>query len=557
MIIAIYIASWKRGEQMKADLIIKSDCIFDSISAEPYPGFVAVKGNRILAVERGSDPSAYQGQDTVVKEFGANTVMAGFHDSHTHLIMAGLFKTYVNLAEAKSEEEAALMVKKAADKDPDKTGWVRGFSWYHVFWDNRQMPTHASLDKYFPDRPVCLLHAEAHGAWINSAAMKIIGLTADTPDPAGGKIVRDTNGDPTGVLLEAATGLATRYAFDFTEQEEKAIIHAFMDAAKNLGITSINDVQPYYHGNMGDLEVYSQMDRAGELTVRIHAAPDLTGDLDKVVEDREKYSSDKLKVDQVKQFLDGVVTTHTALVLDEYADEPGNIGEELCDLDSISKAVPEAHKRGLSVKLHACGDRAVRYGIDYIETAVRTYGKNQCRHAIEHLEMVSDDDFSRIKELGIIPSVQPEHLALTQTFDANPYPEVLGKKRADKAFPYRSLYEAAGILAIGSDCPVVDNDPFLEIFRGITRVHNDGKPEGGWTPSEKLTLAEMLKFYTHGSAYGVHRENELGSLAEGYFADIIVIDKDLFSIPDTDLMERKVIMTVMDGKIIYEDPASV
>ena len=217
---------------MKADLIIKSDCIFDSISAEPYPGFVAVKGNRILAVERGSDPSAYQGQDTVVKEFGANTVMAGFHDSHTHLIMAGLFKTYVNLAEAKSEEEAALMVKKAADKDPDKTGWVRGFSWYHVFWDNRQMPTHASLDKYFPDRPVCLLHAEAHGAWINSAAMKIIGLTADTPDPAGGKIVRDTNGDPTGVLLEAATGLATRYAFDFTEQEEKAIIHAFMDAAK-------------------------------------------------------------------------------------------------------------------------------------------------------------------------------------------------------------------------------------------------------------------------------------------------------------------------------------
>lgn len=542
---------------MKADLIIKSDCIFDSMSAEPYPGFVAVKGNRILAVERSSDFSAYCGQDTVVREFGDNTVMAGFHDSHTHLIMAGLFKTYVNLADARSEEEAALMVKEAADNNPDKTGWVRGFSWYHVFWDNRQMPTYASLDKYFPDRPVCLLHAEARGAWVNSAAMKIIGLTADTPDPQGGKIVRDANGNPTGVLLEAAAGMATKYAFDFTVQEEKTIIRAFMDAAKRSGITSINDVQPYYHGNMGNLEVYSQMDRDGEFTVRVHAAPDLTGDLDQVVKDRERYSSDRLKVDQVKQFLDGVITTHTALVLDEYADDPGNIGEELCDLESISKAVPEAHRRGLSVKLHACGDRAVRYGIDYIESAVKQYGKNRCRHAIEHLEMVSDKDFARIRKLGIIPSVQPEHLALTQTFTANPYPEVLGKERADKAFPYRSLYEAAGVLAVGSDCPVVDNDPFLEIFRGVSRVHNDGEPKGGWNPHEKLTLSEMLRFYTYGSAYGVQREDELGTLAEGYFADIVVIDKDLFAIPETELMDRKVIMTVMDGKIIYEDPCLV
>lgn len=537
---------------MKADLIIKSGCIFDSINEAPYEGFVAVKENKIIAVEKGRDYSRFADNDTVIKEFAHNTVMAGFHDSHTHLIMAGLFKTYVNLASAKSEEEAALMVKKAAENDPDKTGWVRGFSWYHVFWDSRQMPTCASLDKYFPDRPVCLLHAEAHGAWINSAAMKIIGLDKSTPEPTGGKIVRDDEGNPTGVLLEAAAGLATKYAFDFTPEEETAIIHSFLKEAKKLGITSINDVQPYYHGNMGSLEVYSNLDKAGELTVRVHAAPDLTGDLDKVVQDREKYTSDRLRIDHVKQFLDGVVTTHTALVLDDYADEPGNNGEELCDLASISKAVPEAHRRGLSVKLHACGDRSTRYAIDYIESAVNKYGKNQCRHAIEHLEMVSDDDFQRISELGIIPSVQPEHLALTQTYDANPYPEVLGRERADKAFPYRSLYKAAGILAIGSDCPVVDNDPFLEIFRGVTRVHNDHKPEGGWTPDEKLTLSEVLRFYTYGSAYGVRREHELGSLTEGKFADIVVIDRDLFKATDDELMDGKVVMTVMDGNIIYE-----
>lgn len=333
---------------MKANLIIKSNCIFDSIGENPFPGFIAVKGNKILAVEKSGDFSQYADENTIIKEFGDNTVMAGFHDSHTHLIMGGLFKTYVNLADAKSEEEAALMVKEAADKDPNKEGWMRGFSWYHVFWDNRQMPTCASLDKYFPDRPVCLLHAEAHGAWVNSAAMKIIGLDKNTPDVENGEIIRDSEGNPTGVLLEAATGLATKYAFDFTPEEERTIILSFMDAAKELGITSINDVQPYYHGNMGNLQVYSQMDKDGELTVRVHAAPDLLGDLDKVVEDREKYSSDRLRIDHVKQFLDGVVTTHTALVLDDYADAPGNTGNDPSNLGDIGKAVPEAHKRAFS-----------------------------------------------------------------------------------------------------------------------------------------------------------------------------------------------------------------
>lgn len=533
-------------------MIINSNCIFDSLKDEPYEGFVAIKDDKIIAVERGHNYSPYIQDGTVIKSFGDNTVMAGFHDSHTHLLMAGLFKTYVNLADCKSEEESARKVKEAADADPNKTGWVRGFSWYHVFWDNRELPTAKSLDKYFPDRPVCLLHAEAHGAWVNTAAMKVIGLTKDTPEPRGGVIVKDEQGNPTGVLLEAAAGLATKYAFDFTHEEEKTIIKAFMKSAKELGITSINDVQPYYQGNMGHIEVYSQLDKKDELTIRIHAAPDLLGNLDQVIEDQVIYTSDKLKINQVKQFLDGVVATRTSLVLDEYSDDPGNFGQELYDLERIKKAVPEAHKRGLSVKLHSCGDRSARYAIDYIEDAINRYGRNHCRHAIEHLELVHEDDFKRIKELGIFPSVQPEHLALTQTFEANPYPEVLGEERAAKSFPYRSLYEAAGVLGIGSDCPVVDNNPFLEIFRAVTRVHNDFQPEGGWTPSEKLTLGEILKCYTYGSAYGVRREYEIGSLSAGKFADLVVIDKDLFQIPEADLLDRKVIMTIMDGKIIYE-----
>lgn len=537
---------------MAASLIIKSNAVFDSVRTEPFEGFVVVEGNRIKEVVEGSDISAYQGSDTIVKEYGDNLVMAGFQDSHTHLLMAGLFKTYVNLGDAKTEEEAALMVKEAADKDPDKTGWVRGFSWYHVFWENKTLPTKASLDKYFPDRPVCLINAEAHGAWVNSKALELAGITDDTPDPFGGEIARDENGEATGFLYESASGMVTGLAFDFTDEEERAIVKNYMEVAASYGITSMNDVQPYFHGNMGNLDVYSQMDKDGELTVRIHAAPDLLGDLDEVEEWREKYRSDKLRVEQLKQFLDGVSTTHTALVIDEYSDDPGNHGIALMDHDAIKAAVPEAHKRGFSVKLHSCGDLSARMALDFYENAIKLHGKNQCRHAIEHIEMLDDADLPRFGELGIVPSVQPEHIALTQEFSENPYFVTLGKERADKTWPLKSLYDTAGVLAIGSDCPVVDNNPFLEIYRAVTRLHNDGEPKGGWNPTQKLSLYEVLRSYTYGGAYGVSREDELGTLEAGKFADVVVIDCNLFDVEPKRIFDAKVVLTVMDGNIVFE-----
>ncbi len=541
---------------MKADLIIKSNSIFDGVCQTAFPGYVAVKGNKIISVGKADDTTDFTDLadgHTVIREFGDNTVMAGFHDSHTHFLMGGLFKTHVNLADARSEEECVQLIKEAVDRGEEKGKWILGFSWYHVFWENKQMPTCKSLDKFFPDRPVCLINAEAHGAWVNSAAMKIMGVTKDTPDPFGGYILRDEHGEPTGVFLEKATGMPTKYAFDFTKEEEQHIMNGFMKAAAPLGITSINDVMPYFHGNMGDLGVYSDMDKSGRLTVRIHAAPDLLGDLDEVLENQKKYSSEKLRIDHVKQFLDGVVTTHTSLMLEDYTDLPGERGEGLFKLEPIAAAVPEAHKRGLSIKLHSCGDGSARFALDCYEDAIRKYGRNRCRHAIEHLEVVDEADIPRFKELGVIPSVQPEHMALTQTFAENPYPVVLGKERADKTWPLKDMYDMAGVLAIGSDCPVVDNNPFLEIYRGVTRLHNDGEPKGGWNPGQKLSLYQMLRSYTYGSAYGCLRENELGTLEPGKFADIVVIDKDLFGIDESELLDRKVIMTVMDGNIIYEE----
>lgn len=537
---------------MNADIVIKSNAVFDSIKEKPFNGFVAIKANRIAGVGNTGDAEKFIGPDTKVYDCHNRLVMPGFHDSHTHLLMAGMFKTYVNLLNARSEEEAARMVKDAADDSEEKDGWIIGFSWYHVFWDNRTLPTKRSLDEYFPDRPVFLVNAEAHGAWVNSKALEIAGITKETPNPFGGEIARDENGEATGFLYESALGLVGKYALVFSKEKEKELIQAYMNGAAEYGITSVNDVQPYFHGNMGNLAVYSDMDKKGELSVRIHAAPDLLGDLNEIEELREKYRSEMLRVEMLKQFLDGVSTTHTALVIEEYTDAPGNFGISLNDTEAIKNAIPEAHKRGFSVKLHACGDQSARMGLDYFENAIKQHGKNKCRHAIEHVELIQEEDIIRFGELGIIPSVQPEHLALTQTFAENPYPVTLGKERADKTWPFKSLYQSAGILAIGSDCPVVDNNPFLEIYRAVTRLHNDGKPEGGWNPTEKLSMYETLRCYTYGSAYGVNREDELGTLEVGKFADVVVIDRNLFDVDASEIMDSKVVLTIMDGVVRFE-----
>ncbi len=537
---------------MTADMIIKGNAIFDSVSDKPFAGFVAVKGNRIAAVGKDMDSiSQYAGADTKIIDAGDRLVMPGFHDSHTHLILAGMYKTYPNLGSARSEEEAAAMLKDYYDSQPGD-GWVYGFNWYHVFWDKKELPRKETLDRYFPDRPVFLINAEAHGAWVNSLALEIAGVTADTPDPFGGEIARDENGEPTGFLYESAIEYVAAHALIFTEEQEKTFLRKYMADAAELGITGVVDVQPYFGKDLGSLDVYTGMESDGELTVRITAAANLLGDLDEALENSKKYCTEKVRAHMLKQFVDGVITTHTALLLEDYTDAPGNRGTQLSELEKIDAAVQEGHKRGLWIKIHAIGDRAIRFTIDSYEKAIKTYGANGCRHAIEHVEMVTDSDIERFGQLGLIPSVQPEHIGLMPTWEGEEYRVNIGEERAGRTWPFRSLLESAGVLAIGSDCPVVDNNPFYAIHRGVTRLHDDGLPEGGWNPTQKLTVADILRGYTLGSAYGIGREDELGTLEEGKFADIAIIDRNLFEAEPEDIRSANVDMTIMDGEVIFE-----
>jgi predicted amidohydrolase YtcJ len=254
----------------------------------------------------------------------------------------------------------------------------------------------------------------------------------------------------------------------------------------------------------------------------------------------------------LKSFLDGVATTYTALMVEPYEDKPDTKGITLVPIEVAKNWVRSADKEGCQIRLHACGDGAVRFGLDCFEEAQKHNGRRDARHSIEHIENIHADDATRFQELGVVASVQPEHLAITPTFSDNPYRQRLGKKREKLSWPNKTLLHNRAILALGSDYPVVELNPMIELYRAVTRVHNDGQPEGGWNPEQKLSITEALHAYTYGSAYAAHRENELGSLEAGKLADIVVLDRNLFEIPSEDILKTKVLLTVMDGKVVYQ-----
>lgn len=537
---------------MYADLIVKGASIFAGKGLPKDLDFVAVKGDRIIKVGKEEELSVYAGPGTKVIEASKNQfLMPGFHDSHVHLIMAGHYQNDLNVETAKSADEVGQLVGEFAKANPGD-GWIIGWRWYHLYWDVKELPTAAALDKYVPDRPIFLMNSELHGCWVNSKAMEICGITKDMPDPPFGKIYRDEDGNPTGYLDEMALGIAGRVAFNMSADAQKEYVRAMQESCASYGITSLNDVLPFFGIEFEAHDAIHEMDLDNELKMRVHSAPDLFGDLDKVIEDQKKYESDKYKIRNLKQFLDGVATTYTSLLVEPYEDKPSTYGTTLMDLSLLNGYVEEAHKRGLGVKLHACGDATVRAALDAYENAINKYGANGVRHAIEHSEIIHADDLLRYAEIGVIASMQPEHIAITEDYASNGYTDRLGTERSKLTWPIKSFMDSGAGVAFGTDCPVVTNNPYLEIYRAITRIFDDGLPEGGWNPQEIISIEDALHNYTYGSAYAVKRENELGTLEEGKFADMVLIDRNLLDCSPQQVREAKALMTIFNGEIIYQ-----
>ena len=542
-----------------ADKILLSDAMFDAVADQPQPGGVAIKGNKIIAAGSKEEVLQYQGAETKITDYGEHMLMPGFCDSHIHLLLGSMFACEVDLSSAKSEEECAKMLYDfyKAEEDTYEDGeWVLGFSWYHLWWDNPQKPTRKTLDKYFPDRPVFLLNADAHAAWVNSKALEIAGADKNFPDVPYGTINRFEDGEPTGFLEELAMDICLKYAYKLPYKKEWQLLKNALPIFNSRGVTSVNDMQYFFGTNMGRLDVYQDMAKSGELTMRINFANGLLDDLDETRKLRQTFGDPEGLVyhNGVKEFIDGIVTTYTAVILEPYCDKPeAPLSFELMDLEKAAKNIKILQKEGMNVHLHATGDGAVRKAKEFYAAAIAENGQTNSRLSIEHLDMTKDEDLAELGKLGVIASVQPRHLALTDSLETSDYLPVVGEERAKHLWAYHSMEEAGMPLAFGTDYPIVSVDPLLGLYRAVTRIYPDGKPEGGWNPEQRISLSNALKAYTAGGAYMCGKEDVLGTLEAGKLADITVIEKNLFAVPAEEMLDCKVLMTMVNGEEVYQD----
>ncbi|MED4693879.1 amidohydrolase [Peribacillus frigoritolerans] len=535
--------------QQVADVIISSNTVFTGLSDQPEPASIAIKDNKIVAIGTEEEIKHCAGEHTKIYQFKDQLIMPGFHDFHLHIMQGAVALNSVNLFAARSEDEALEMIDEFAESKPQNQ-WVIGFTWDAGYWDTQQLPTRHSLDHILPDRPALMFHAEGHYAWVNTKALEIANITRHSENPFYGIIGKDENGEPNGILYEKAMDAVIRHAFNFSNSQKNEIFSNFLAHAASLGVTAVNDL----HGlkTIESLDVFKEFEDNGKLTTRIHLWPALNGDLGHSKQLRETYQSDKLRVSGLKQFIDGVITARTAYLLEPYADQPETRGETSFPPETIKKWVVAADKEGFSIRFHAIGDGAIRLALDAYEEAQKTNGKRDSRHSVEHIEVIHPDDIHRFSELGVTVSMQPDHLAMSER---GVYTKQIGAEREKYVFSINTFQKTGAKLAFGTDFPIDILNPLLQIYRAVTRIDSSGKTV--WHPHECITLAEALKAYTSGPAYGTFREQELGTLEAGKLADIIVLERNLFEVLVEEIPDIKVLLTMVDGQVVYDYAGSL
>lgn len=533
---------------MAADYVIKSNCIFDSCGDKPFDGFIAVKGDRIFHVGKENESmETYIGNSTELFIYEDKLVMPGICESHAHVFYGALEVEGANVAESVSEENAAEMIfehEKGKDNE-----WVIAFGWNHEYWKKKELPTRHSLDKYFPDKPVVVINEELHGAWVNSKALEICEIDAETIIPEGmGLLGREAGGFPSGYLLETyAMKPVLDVAFAMNDEKIRLLLEKYFETTASYGITSLSNLQ--IHEILME-EAFEKMDAANQLKVRMSLVASVNTPMEKLLAMKEKYDGDTLKFGGVKGFVDGTPMGYTGALIEEYSNRSGFYGEKYLTVNNFGETARIFEDNGIRMRLHACGDAAVREALDIFEYCRETGNGIPLRHTIEHFEVVHPDDIGRVGALGVVASVQPDHM-WAPVFEEHPFHKILGEKRCRYVYPFKSLADGGAVLAFGSDHPIAEIDPMRGIYRAVTRLSEDKMPDGGWCPNEKLSLADSLKAYTIGSAYQMWSEDVTGTLEKGKFADIAVLDRNLFERDPEEILDTQVVMTMLGGRVIY------
>lgn len=523
----------------------------DSVFAEA----VAVKANKIVAVGTSDEIRDLADDKTKVIDLNGKLATAGFNDAHIHFLSGSLELSQVNLSGSQTPADVAAKVN-AFYKAHPSLPWVTGRGWQYTTFANG-LPDAESLKEITNDVPVVITAYDGHSAWANSKALKLAGIDRNTLYTGFGEIVKDKNGVPTGTLRESAMSLVKKIVPKPSRQEKLAALRDGLKLAASLGITSIQNA----NGTEEDLSLYIELLTNGELTLRYAAAfsvNETTTDADVArftqLKDSVGAGNSMIRADAIKFMIDGVIESHTAYMLQPYADikanDPLALGQLAVPIEKYQYLVSALDKNSFRIYTHAIGDKGVREALNAYENAIKVNGKRDSRHRVEHIETVSPEDIPRFGQLGVMPSMEPIH-ADPGTIDV--WSKAIGEERLRWSFVWAEMLKQNAYLVYSSDWPAcIDINPIRGLHVAVNRKTPEGLPEGGWIAEQKIPIAQALKAYTSAGAYSSFEENLKGQIRVGQLADIVVFSQDLFTIDPMKTHEAKVMLTVFDGKIIYD-----
>jgi len=532
------------GPEDGADLILRHGRFYPVSSPGAVEGSLAIRDGRIVYLGDDAGAMRLAGDATETIDLAGRTVTPGLIDAHSHLSGLGAALVQVDLVGAGSYDEVVRRVAEAA-ADAGDGAWVRGRGWDQTTWADKAFPTHQALTAAVPDHPVWLTRIDGHAALLNARAMARLGIDASTEDPAGGRLLRDPEGRPTGVLVDRAMDLAAGRIPDPGPAERRRQLGLAARHVVAVGLTTVTDM------GVGGATIadYKAVRDAGELPVRaalfVADEPEL---LERWFASGPEIDPDRrVTVRGIKLYADGALGSRGAALIEPYADDPGNLGLLITGEDHIEEVSRRALETGFQVGVHAIGDRGNLVTLDGMEAAFGGEPHPEARFRVEHAQVMRPQDIERCARLGIVFSYQPRHA----TSDMDWAGERVGDRRLQGAYAWRKAIDAGGRLALGSDFPVEPADPRLGLYAAITRQDLDGQPPGGWFPEERLTREEALRGFTLDAAWSLFLDDQVGSLDVGKRADLVVFGRDIMSVPAADVPEVPVDLTLVDGAIVY------
>ena len=538
-------------QKEKADLVIINGKVLTIDKDHPSAEAIAIKGEYIIAVGTTSQVSEMiEKGNTKVIDAKGRLVIPGFNDAHVHF--GPLDPDYIELRY--TTDPSVITEKVRAQVAKSRPGeLINGGHWEHEMFIDKKWPTKELIDKVSPDNPVLLSRADGHSVLVNSYVLKASGITKNTTDPFGGVIQKDpVTGEPTGILKENAEGLIKtgEVKHKRTDDEEttrvwKGYLIALKEA-RELGVTSIQVP------GSADFGAYEKLQKNGELTSRIDIGSSLTSDtvlLKKYIEMEKKYPKEGnwIRFGYLKAFMDGTIGSGTALMFEPFTDNPSTSGLSMMPYGVFEKMVLMADKLGFQIGVHAIGDKGNNWVLNAFEKAIKVNGKRDSRHRIEHAQTLQPTDIPRFASLGVIASMQPTHCISDKKFCE----KRIGQERAKGAYAWKSLADAGAILAFGTDYQVEPLNPMEGLYASVTRKDRLGEEGEGWHPEQKIKMEDAIRYYTLGSSYSQFMDNRKGMIKTGYLADIVIVDKDLLTISENEIMKTKVDYTITAGKVVY------